>query len=146
MKSLLLTSMTALLLSSPLAFAQEPAMDPAIEARQEIMREIAANTKILGEMAGEKTAFDANAAAAAKAALVALAAEVGPKFEANVDHPKAESRPEVWSKREEFLVIANNYQTALEGIDTATLAGVQAGMQATGGYCRECHTAFRAKK
>ena len=119
------------------------ATDPTVKARQELMDTIAMNTGILGKMAGGETPFDAAAAEGAKAALAAASTEIAAKFEPQASDPKSTSKPEIWSNWEDFVVKAGALTAGAEAMDATTLEGVQAGMGAIGGSCRDCHTSYR---
>jgi cytochrome c556 len=136
----------SLALSAGMAFAKEGVQDATVKARMDLMDNNALNAGILGGMASGKTEFDASAAAAAKAALLADAANIGAKFEPEVDDPVSEARPDIWMNWEGFLEKAKGLEAAAGAIDVSSLEGVQAGMSAIGGACKACHSDFRAKK
>jgi cytochrome c556 len=146
MKFLTKSLIVAIALTGGVAIAKEGVQDPTVKARMDLMGVVGKNTKVLGDMANGSAAFDASAAAAAKAALIAAAAEIPAKFETEADDPVAEARPDIWMNWDGFVERATALQTAAEAVDVATLAGIQAGMGAIGGSCRDCHTDFRAKK
>jgi cytochrome c556 len=127
------------------AFAQSS--DPSIMARQELMEKgVAASTKVLGDMAGGKAAFDAAAAEAARTALVGHAAQIPARFETNVIDAESEAKPEIWAGWDDFLSKAKALETAAAAMDTSSLETLQAGMGAVGGACKDCHTTYRAMK
>ncbi|MDN5787994.1 cytochrome c [Pseudorhodobacter sp.] len=135
-----------LALSAGMAIAKEGVKDPTVKARMDLMDTISQNTKVIGDMAGGKSAFDASAAAAAKAALMAAAAEIPAKFETEADDPVSEARPDIWMNMEGFASKAKDLETAATAIDVSSLEAVKAGIGAIGGACKACHTDFRAKK
>lgn len=127
---------------STVAFAA--ATDPTVIARQNLMKMgMGANTKVLGDMAGGKTAFDATAAEAARAALAAAAAQIPAKFEPQATDPETKAKPEIWTNWSDFVAKAKALETAAAALDASSLATVQAGMAAIGGACTECHKANR---
>jgi cytochrome c556 len=136
----------ALTLSAGAASAKDGVTNPVVKARMDTMQTIRANTAILGDMAGGKTAFDAAAATAAKAALASAAGEIVARFTENADDPVAEGRPEIWTNFADFTTRAEALVTAAEAVDVASLDGIKAGMGAVGGTCKACHEAYRAKK
>jgi cytochrome c556 len=141
-KALIIT----LSLTAGVAFAKEGVQDPTVKARMELMSTVGASTKILGDMAGGKTAYDASAAEAAKAALVAAAVATPAAFEVEADDPVSEARPDIWMNMEGFVEKAKGLETAAGAIDVSSVEGIQAGMGAIGGSCKACHSDFRAKK
>jgi cytochrome c556 len=136
----------SLTLTAGVAIAKDGVQDPTVKARMDLMDSIGMNTKILGDMAGGKAAFDASAAEAAKAALIAAAGEIPAKFEVEADDPVSEARPDIWMNTEGFAEKAKGLETAAGAMDVASIEGVQAGMGAIGGACKACHSDFRAKK
>jgi cytochrome c556 len=136
----------SLTLTAGVAIAKDGVQDPTVKARMDLMDSIGMNTKILGDMAGGKAAFDATAAEAAKAALIAAAGEIPAKFEVEADDPVSEARPDIWMNMEGFAEKAKGLETAASAMDVASIEGVQAGMGAIGGACKACHSDFRAKK
>ncbi len=131
-----------LIFAGGIAIAGE-ATDPQGKARQEVMETLGKNMKILGDMAGAKTAYDAAAAEAAKAAIVAAASEAAAKFEPQATDPKTTAKEDIWANWDDFLKKADALKAAAEGLDATTLEGVQAGMGAVGGACKDCHTTYR---
>lgn len=133
----------ALIATGAAAFAEGEAADPTVKARMDLMKTIGMNTKVLGDMAGGKAAFDAAAAGMAQAALAAAAAEIPARFEPQASDPASEAKPEIWTGWDDFVTKAGALKTGAEALDPATLEGVQAGMAGVGGACKACHTAYR---
>lgn len=137
------TAALLLILTPFAALAADPTQPEAI-ARSNAMKEVGKNTKILGDMAGGKTAFDAAAAEAAKAALVAAAAAAPAAFEVQgADDPVSEAKPEIWTNWDDFVAKAADLRTAAEGVDTASADGLKAGMGTLSGACKACHSVYR---
>lgn len=133
-----------LVLVAGVALAEEASTNPDAIAREELMMLIGKNTKVLGDMAGGKTAFDAAAAEAARSALVAAAADIPAKFEGQGSDGGSEARPEIWTNWDDFLIKAKALETAAAGLDATSLEGVQAGMGTIGGACKGCHMSYRS--
>ncbi len=138
-----LAAATALI--GTLALAAD-ATDPSVIARKDLMKSFGGAAKALGGMAGGEVAFDAAAAEAAKAALVAGAAEIAAKFETNATDPASESKPEVWTNWDDFVAKGKALGDAAGALDVASLDGIKAGMGAIGGACKDCHMTYRAMK
>ncbi|MES2142818.1 MAG: cytochrome c [Pseudomonadota bacterium] len=124
------------------AYAADAA-DPTVKARQELMGVNITNVKILGDMAGGKTAFDATAAETAKAALVAASAEIGAKFETPAEDPKSKAKPEIWTNWDDFVAKAGALNKAATALDVTSAETIGAGMSAIGGACQSCHKAYQ---
>lgn len=138
-KSVLAVGMFA----ATVAIAAE-ATDPAVKARQELMDGMAAAAKTLGGMAKGEVAFDAAAAEAAKAVIVANSAEIAAKFEPQATDPKSGAKAEIWTSWDDFTAKAGALNAAATGMDASTVEGVQAGMGNVGGACGACHKAYKA--
>lgn len=129
------------------AFAEGDRTDPNAKARSDLMRTIGKNTGILGDMAGGKSAYDAAAAEAAKAAIIEASAGIEAAFkEQGAADPASEAKPEIWTNWDEFLKDAGALNAAATALDVASVETIGAGMGAIGGACKDCHTEFRAKK
>jgi cytochrome c556 len=133
-----------LALFATVAIAAE-ATDPVAKARQELMDVIGMNTKTLGDMAGGKAAYDAAAAEAAKAALIAAAAEIPAKFETQASDPKSRAKAEIWTNVDAFRKHGEALAAAATALDVASAETIGAGMGAIGGACKACHTDFRTE-
>ncbi|NGQ90187.1 cytochrome c [Rhodobacter sp. HX-7-19] len=131
-----------LALVAGVAMAAE-ATDPTVKARQELMDVIGMNTGILGKMAGGETPFDAAAAEGAKAAIAGAAAEIAAKFEPQAADPKSTAKEDIWANWDDFVKKGDALKAAAEAMDATTLEGVQAGMGAIGGSCKDCHSTYR---
>lgn len=131
-----------LALVAGVAMAAE-ATDPTVKARQELMDVIGMNTGILGKMAGGENPFDAAAAEGAKAAIAGAAAEIAAKFEPQAADPKSTAKEDIWANWDDFVKKGDALKAAAEAMDATTLEGVQAGMGAIGGSCKDCHTTYR---
>ena len=143
MKLIVKTLIAGLVMSAGVAYAQVAATDPTVIARQDLMKTIGMNTKVLGDMAGGKADFDAAKSEAAKAALIAASAEIGAKFETQAEDPGTEAKPEIWSNWEDYLKKAGALNAAATALDASSLDGIKAGMGGSGGTCKDCHTSYR---
>ncbi len=118
--------------------------DPNAIAREQLMETVGKNTKVLGDMAGGKAAFDAAAAEAAKAGLMEAAAKIPATFETQgAADPADEAKPEIWANWDDFTKKAGALEAAATALDASSLEAVQAGMGAIGGACKDCHTSYR---
>lgn len=134
---------TGLVLAAGIAYAQVEATDPDVIARKAQMKVHGGSAKVLGEMAGGKTAYDAAAAEAAKAALIEAAAQTEAHFTVNATDPASTAKPEIWTNWEDFLVKASALQDAAAALDTSSAETIGAGMGAIGGACKDCHSTYR---
>lgn len=132
-----------LILSAGVAWAEVEATDPSVIARQELMKGNGGAMKTLGGMAKGEIAYDQAAAEAAKAVLVANAADIGAKFETNAADPGSESKPEVWTSWDDFLAKAKGLGDAAAALDVSSAEAIGASMAGVGGACKACHTAYK---
>jgi cytochrome c556 len=137
-----ITTGIAVLCLAGAAIAAE-ATDPTVKARQEAMDAIAANVKVLGDMAGDKAPFDAAKAEEAKAGLAATVAMVPDLFRTEASDPKSTAKPEIWSNFADFETKTKALADAAVALDATSIDGVKAGMGAIGGACKGCHTTYR---
>jgi cytochrome c556 len=119
------------------------ATDPTVKARQELMDVIGGSTKVLGDMAKGEVAFDAAAAEAAKAAMIAASAEIAAKFEPQATDPESEAKPEVWTNWDDFVAKGNALNAAATAADVSSVEAIGASMGAIGGACKDCHSTYR---
>ncbi len=147
MKTFAKTVLVSALLFSGTAFAAgTAATDPDVIARKDLMKSLGGAAKTLGGMASGEAAHDAAAAEAAKQAMIAAAAEIEAKFTNNATDPASESKPEVWTNWDDFLVKAKALGDAAAGLDVASAESIGAGMGAIGGTCKACHSDYRVQK
>ena len=135
--------LTSSLMIASMALAHNGVKNPAVMARMQGMEQIGAASKVLGSIARGRVAFDAGAAASAKAALAQHAAEIPALFEAQEDDPKSEALPAIWSDFADFTAKADALKDAAEAMDVTSAETIAAGMCAVGGSCRSCHKAYR---
>jgi len=132
-----------LALIAGIAFAEVEATDPLVIAQKDRMKSFGGRSKTLGGMASGEVAFDAAAAEAAKAVLVAGSAEIASKFATAGSDPASEAKPEIWTSWDDFVAKAKGLGDAAAVLDVASVDGVKAGMGGIGGACKACHTAYR---
>ena len=143
MKFLTKALVAGIVLSAGVVFAATESTDPDAIARQTLMGTIGKNTKILGEMAGGKVAFDAAAADAAKVALAEASGKIAATFKPQGTDAGSEAKPEIWANWDDFLLKADGLTKAATALDATSVEGVQAGMGGVGGACKDCHTKYR---
>jgi cytochrome c556 len=135
------------ILAGGVAYAEGDRTDPMAIARSDLMKTVGKNTGILGDMAGGKTAYDAAAAEAAKAALIEASAGIEAAFkEQGGADPASEAKPEIWTSWDDFLKKAGALNAAATAMDVASAETIGAGMGGIGGSCKDCHTTYRVMK
>lgn len=134
-----------LILTANFALAQAKATDPDAHARQVLMDANSMALVALSNMIITERPYDAAAAAAAKAALIANAADIPVKFKANTSDPASRAKPEIWANWDDFSAKAAALGTATTALDTSSLDSIKAGINAVGGTCAACHSTYRTK-
>ena len=144
MKSFKLIILVSLTISS-VAFAHSGVKDKNVKERMMVMKEMAGNTKIIGQMLKGKTLFDANQVKLALERLSALSLETPKVFTINATDPKSEATPNIWDEFDEFtklskdlaetsIVLANSVENP-EDLRPA-LKRISSG-------CKACHSRYR---
>ena len=134
-----------LITASSIVFAHSGVKDKNVKERMMLMKEMANNTKTIGQMLKGKTPFDANMAKLALERLSSLSLETPKVFKINASDPKSEARPAIWDEFDEFtrlskdlaetsLVLAGSINS-IEDLRPA-LKGVSSG-------CKACHRQYR---
>ena len=137
------TIVAGLVLIAGMAFAEGTRTDPNSIARGATMGAQGGAMKVLGGMAGGEMAYDAAAAEAAKAALVAASASIAVVFEPNSTDAASKAKPEVWTNWDDFAAKAKVLADAAVALDVSSAESIGAGMGAIGGACKDCHTTYR---
>lgn len=142
MKFLTKALVAGFVLSAGVVFAGK-STDPDAVGRQTLMGTIGMNMKVLGDMAGGKAAFDAAAAEAAKAAIVAAAAKIPATFEPQGTDAESKAKPDIWTNWDDFLTKADGLAKAAGALDATTVESLQAGIAGVGGACKDCHSKYQ---
>jgi cytochrome c556 len=144
MKFVTKTLVLGLIMAGGIALAQSKAADPDVNARQTLMQGIGGSLGAIGGMVKGEVAFDAAAAEAAKATLVANAGMIAEKFKNNAADPASKAKAEIWTNWDDFVADADALAAAASALDATSLDGLKAGMGAIGGACKDCHSSYRS--
>ncbi len=127
------------------AFAHEDVKNPTVKARMMAMSNIAGQMKTLGGMAKGAVAFDLEQAKAALAEIEKTAKTVPALFKDNETDPKSEALPAIWSNYADFTAKSDAMTSAAANALTsfASQDDLVPSMQALGGSCKSCHSAYR---
>ena len=127
------------------AFAHEDVKNPTVKARMMAMSNIGGQMKTLGGMAKGAVAFDLEQAKAALAEIEKTAKTVPALFKDNETDPKSEALPAIWSNYADFTVKSDALTSAAANALTsfASQDDLVPSMQALGGSCKGCHSAYR---
>ena len=144
MKVIKLLTLIFLVISS-VAFAHSGVKDQNVKERMMVMKAMADNTKVIGQMLKRKTQFDANEAKSALERLSSLSLKTPKVFTVNATDPKSEAKPAIWDEFDEFtklslelaetsIVLANSIKN-IEDLRPA-LKRISSG-------CKSCHSKYR---
>lgn len=144
MKVIKLLTLIFLVISS-VAFAHSGVKDQNVKERMMVMKAMADNTKVIGQMLKRKTQFDANEAKSALERLSSLSLKTPKVFTVNATDPKSEAKPAIWDEFDEFtklslelaetsIVLANSIEI-IEDLRPA-LKQISSG-------CKSCHSKYR---
>lgn len=145
MQRLTLT-LTATMLIGSIALAHSGVQNAQVMQRMNAMSSAAAATKVLGNMARGKTPYDATQAAAAKADLQAIAAEIPTTFRENAHDPKSEAAPAIWENYDDFSAKADIMLSAANKLNVSNAGTIGNSLAALGASCKGCHQSYRIKK
>ena len=137
------TMILAATLCASVTLAHSAVQNEAVKARMAVMEDTKNAMGVIGGMAKGAIAFDAAKAEEAKAALIAAAADVPAKFEAQETDPESEALPAIWENWDDFVAKADAMKAAAEAMDTASLDGLRAGIGGIGQTCGACHKSYR---
>ena len=140
-KSLILIFVTM----SSIAFAHSGVKDENVKERMMVMKEMANNTKVIGQMLKGKMEFDADKAKLALERLSSLSLETPEVFKVNATDPKSEAKPAIWDEFDEFTRLSKDLAEA-----TTLLAGsidaiddLRPALRKVSSGCKACHSKYR---
>ena len=144
MKSFKLIILVSLTISS-VAFAHSGVKDKNVKERMMVMKEMAGNTKIIGQMLKGKTSFDANQVKLALERLSALSLETPKVFTINATDPKSEAMPNIWDEFDEFTKLSKDLaETSIVLANSvSTIEDLQPALKKVSSGCKACHSRYR---
>ena len=144
MKSFKLIILISLTISS-VAFAHSGVKDKNVKERMMVMKEMAGNTKIIGQMLKGKTSFDANQVKLALERLSALSLETPKVFTINATDPKSEAMPNIWDEFDEFTKLSKDLaETSIVLANSiATIEDLRPALKKVSSGCKACHSRYR---
>ncbi len=144
MKSFKLIILISLTISS-VAFAHSGVKDKTVKERMMVMKEMASNTKIIGQMLKGKTSFDANQVKLALERLSALSLETPKVFTINATDPKSEAMPNIWDEFDEFTKLSKDLaETSIVLANSVeTIEDLRPALKKVSSGCKACHSRYR---
>ena len=144
MKSFKLIILVSLTISS-VAFAHSGVKDKNVKKRMMLMKEMAGNTKIIGQMLKGKTSFDTIQVKLALERLSALSLETPKVFTINATDPKSEAMPNIWDEFDEFTKLSKDLaETSIVLANSvATIEDLRPALKKVSSGCKACHSRYR---
>ena len=130
---------------SSIAFAHSGVKDKNVKERMMIMKEMADNTKIIGQMLKGKTSFDENEAKLALERLSSLSLKTPKVFEVNATDPKSEAKPTIWDEFDEFTKLSKDLAETTEVLagSVGTINDLRPALKRVSSGCKACHSKYR---
>ena len=127
------------------AFAHSGVKDKNVKERMMLMKEMANNTKIIGQMLKGKTSFDANEAKLALERLSSLSLETPEVFKINATDPKSEAKSNIWDEFDEFTKLSQDLAEATEVLagSVSTINDLRPALKRVSSGCKACHSKYR---
>lgn len=144
MKVIKLLTLIFLVISS-VAFAHSGVKDQNVKERMMVMKAMADNTKVIGQMLKRKTQFDANEAKSALERLSSLSLKTPKVFTVNATDPKSEAKPAIWDEFDEFtklsLELAETSIALANSIEN--IEDLRPALKRISSGCKSCHSKYR---
>ena len=130
---------------SSFAFAHSGVKDNNVKERMMVMKEMASNTKIVGQMLKGKTSFDANEAKLALERLSSLSLETPKVFKIKATDPKSEAKPVIWDEFDEFTRLSKDLAETSTDLASSlkTNDDLRPALKRVSSGCKACHSRYR---
>jgi cytochrome c556 len=144
LKFLKLISVVLIFISS-VVFAHSGVKDENVKKRMMLMKNMANNTKIIGQMVKRKIPFDANEAKLALEKLSSLSLETPKVFMINASDPKSEAKLAIWDEFDEFTKLSKDLAetTAILVNSVDTIDDLRPALKRVSSGCKACHSKYR---
>ena len=131
--------------ASSVVFAHSGVKDKNVKERMMLMKEMANNTKIIGQMLKGKTSFDENEAKLALERLSSLSLKTPKVFQVNATDPKSEAKSNIWDEFDEFTKLSQDLAEATEvlAVSVGTINDLRPALKRVSSGCKACHSKYR---
>ena len=134
-----------IILSSTLLLAHTSVKNEDVMKRMNLMKSMAENTKIIGEMLKKKIPFDLEQAKNSLIEISNLSKSTPSVFKKMAMDPKSESKIIIWEEFDNFRDLSNkladNTLSAAENL--SGFEDLKPALMRTASGCKECHTIYR---
>ena len=138
-------SLIVIFFSSTLLLAHTGVKNEDVMKRMNLMKSMAENTKIIGEMLKKKIPFDLERAKNSLIEVSNLSKSTPSVFEKMAMDPKSESKIIIWEEFDNFRDLSNkladNTLSAAENL--SGFEDLKPALMRTASGCKECHTIYR---
>ena len=138
-------SLIVIFFSSTLLLAHTGVKNEDVMKRMNLMKSMAVNTKIIGEMLKKKIPFDLEQAKNSLIEISNLSKSTPSVFEKMAMDPKSESKIIIWEEFDNFRNLSNkladNTLSAAENL--SGFEDLKPALMRTASGCKECHTIYR---
>jgi len=130
---------------SSVAFAHSGVKDKNVKERMMVMKEMANNTKVIGQMLKGKMEFDANKAKLALERLSSLSLETPEVFKVNATDPKSEAKSSIWDEFDKFTKLSKDLaETSIVLVNSIeTIDDLRPALKSISSGCKACHSQYR---
>ena len=134
-----------LITASSIVFAHSGVKDKNVKERMTLMKEMAKNTKTIGQMLKGKTEFDANKAKLALERLSSLSLETPEAFKVNATDPKSEAKSSIWDEFDKFTKLSKDLaETSIVLVNSIkTIDDLRPALKGISSGCKACHSQYR---
>ncbi len=131
--------------ASSIALAHSSVKDENVKERMMLMKEMAGNTKLIGQMLKKQIPFEANEVKLALEKLSSLSLQTPTVFEVNATDPKSEAKPNIWDEFNEFTKLSNELakSTSDLGILVEDIDDLKPTLMKISEGCKACHSKYR---
>ena len=138
-------SLIVIFFSSTLLLAHTGVKNEDVMKRMNLMKSMAENTKIIGEMLKKKIPFDLERAKNSLIEVSNLSKSTPSVFEKMAMDPKSESKIIIWEEFDNFRDLSNNLadNTLSAAENLFGFEDLKPALMTTASGCKECHTRYR---
>ena len=138
-------SLIVIFFSSTLLLAHTGVKNEDVMKRMNLMKAMAENSKIIGQMLKKKIAFDLEQAKNSLIEISNLSKSTPLVFEKMAMDPKSESKIIIWEEFDNFRDLSNNLadNTLSAAENLSGFEDLKPALMTTASGCKECHTRYR---
>ena len=138
-------SLIVIFFSSTLLLAHTGVKNENVMKRMNLMKSMAENTKIIGEMLKKKIPFDLERAKNSLIEVSNLSKSTPSVFKKMAMDPKSESKIIIWEEFDNFRDLSNKLadNTLSSAENLSSFEDLKPALMRTSSGCKECHTIYR---